>query len=274
MVLNKAGTAVSGVYGRSSGVDRWDMFLGNGNETGSNVGGDFYLQRFDDNGAFLGNAISIQRRDGFTSFGGYVTSDQPIGGTPRFSCREDGFARTTYYYGGGGNVFIDNSSTGSIVQLASTGILSINSNAQKPGGGTRVDSSDIRIKDVIGEYKQGLGAILKLKPCVFTYKGNDTDRPPLNSLGPDERDDKSSPVAPYRNSIHYQDAKDDKEHIGLIAQEVLPVMPEMITQTEGYIDGNKVDDLLKMDTTALIFALVNAVKELAAKVAALEGASR
>jgi hypothetical protein len=56
------------------------------------------------------------------------------------------------------------------------------------------------------------------------------------------------------------------QHIGLIAQEAEKIMPEMVSTQKGTIDGRQVDDLRSMDTTPLIFALVNAVKELKAEV--------
>jgi len=70
-----------------------------------------------------------------------------------------------------------------------------------------------------------------------------------------------------------------KEFVGLVAQDVEGVMPEMITQTTGWVDGVEVNDLRMYDSTALTYALINAVKELSAandaltaRVAALEGA--
>ena len=49
-------------------------------------------------------------------------------------------------------------------------------------------------------------------------------------------------------------------------------MPEMILKEPGYIDGEQVPDLHKADYTALMFALINAIKELKARVEALEAA--
>ena len=43
-----------------------------------------------------------------------------------------------------------------------------------------------------------------------------------------------------------------------------------MTQREGWIDGVKVDDLRNLNTSELVFALVNAVKTLAAEVNALK----
>jgi len=78
---------------------------------------------------------------------------------------------------------------------------------------------------------------------------------------------------PYKNSPHYAATVAGTRYIGLIAQEVEPIMPEMVDKTAGYIDGVPVDDIRNLDTTALIFALVNYVKQLAARVAALESAA-
>ena len=46
----------------------------------------------------------------------------------------------------------------------------------------------------------------------------------------------------------------------------------MVTRNTGYIDGQEVTDLRDLNTSELIFALVNAVKTLAARVEALEAA--
>ena len=65
---------------------------------------------------------------------------------------------------------------------------------------------------------------------------------------------------------------DVKEFVGVIAQDVEAAFPRMVTQKDGFIDGAAVTDLRDIDTTPLIYALVNAVKELAARLEALEAA--
>lgn len=62
----------------------------------------------------------------------------------------------------------------------------------------------------------------------------------------------------------------DKEFIGLVAQDVETIMPEMIVINPGMIDGVLVSDLRDIDSSALTYALINAVKELNAKIEALE----
>ena len=130
-----------------------------------------------------------------------------------------------------------------------------------PGGGPWSASSDARIKTVEGDYTDGLEAIQGLRPVVYRYLGNDTTH-----------GDFARGAAPYEASPHYNVAKEGKAFVGLIAQEVEAVMPGMVRQRAGFIDGDAVSDFRELDTGELIFALVNAVKTLAARVEALEGA--
>lgn len=151
-------------------------------------------------------------------------------------------------------------------------------NSYKPGGGAWLDSSDARIKTVLGKYDSGLDEILKLEPMRYRYKGNDTPagQTPENAkkIGADgfvdETRSKDAVEVPYGNSPHYNVAVDGKQFIGLIAQTTEIVMPELVTRQAAMIDGKPVTDLRDLDTSPLIFALINAVKELAARIEALE----
>jgi hypothetical protein len=122
-------------------------------------------------------------------------------------------------------------------------------NVGQPGGGPTIDSSDARIKTVDGSYTAGLAQIEQLRPIRYRFRGNDTMQ---------EGD-------PPTLSPHYQAAHDRREFIGLVAQEVERVIPEMVKRVPGFIDNKPVNDMRNLDTTPLIFALVNAVKELAAR---------
>ncbi|MCA1455917.1 collagen-like protein [Bradyrhizobium sp. BRP22] len=144
--------------------------------------------------------------------------------------------------------------------------------AYKPGGGPWTDSSDSRIKNVFGTYDRGLDAVIQLNPVYFTFKGNDTERDPSVAVFEEFPEEPSLP--PYRNSPHYQPAVAGTKFAGLIAQEVETVLPEMVKQRAAYIDGQPVTDLRELDTAPLIFALINAIKELKAEVDALKGGGR
>jgi len=114
--------------------------------------------------------------------------------------------------------------------------------AYKPGGGTWTDISDARLKHEVQEYKSGLAEIVKLRPVRYRHngRGNTTD--------------------------------DGNVYTGLIAQEAQEVMPELVGRMSARLDktdGHETE-LLTVDATPLIFALIGAVRELSEKVAALE----
>ena len=112
--------------------------------------------------------------------------------------------------------------------------------AFKTGGGSWTATSDARIKNVVYEYELGLEEVLQLRPIVYSYKGND-DQPDGPSL-------RSDPP--------------DKLFVGLVAQEVESIFPNMVAEREGYIDGEKVSDLRTLDVSELLYAFVNAFKEM------------
>jgi len=111
--------------------------------------------------------------------------------------------------------------------------LEVVGNAAKTSGGTTwINSSDVRLKDVTGEYRRGLDAIASLRPVSFFYKQDNPRGLPSN-----------------------------EENIGFIAQEVQEVFPEAVSEgPDGYLDFNM---------HPVNVALVNAVKELKAENEAL-----
>lgn len=151
-------------------------------------------------------------------------------------------------------------------------------NGWKNGGGTWADNSDRRIKNIIGDFTAGLAEINMLVPKIFTYKGNDTTGEPPSNV-PNIPDENGMPMAaerfpleaPYLNSMHFQAAVDKTEFVGFIAQDVEPIFPRLVFEREGWIDNKPVTDLKAIDTTPLIYALVNAVKELSARLEAQAG---
>ena len=103
--------------------------------------------------------------------------------------------------------------------------LEVNGTAAKTGGGSWTSSSDIRLKDVDGEYTRGLADITRLRSIRFHYKPDNPRKLPS-----------------------------DRQQIGFIAQEVREMFPECVTEgNDGYLDFNM---------HAINVALVNAVKEL------------
>ncbi len=96
------------------------------------------------------------------------------------------------------------------------------------GSGDIICSSDARLKNVLGDYAGGLAVVVHLSPKLFTYKSSRSD--------------------PNETFVH----------AGFLAQNVMSVIPQASAlQRDGYYS---------LDTTAILAATVNAVKELKALV--------
>jgi hypothetical protein len=132
------------------------------------------------------------------------------------------------------------------------------------GGGTTTwtVASDARIKDVKSDYTTGLDAIAALRPVRYVYKHNHSLNAPEIAL--------KSATDPAQ--IAMETTAQTNEYIGLVAQDAEAVLPDCFRSGLGYIDGKKVEDLRSAEYTPLLFALVNAVKELKARVEELEAA--
>jgi trimeric autotransporter adhesin len=102
--------------------------------------------------------------------------------------------------------------------------------------------SDRRLKTDIRAYERGLATVLQLQPVSYRY----------NDL------------------IELSDG--GRTYQGLLAEDVLPIMPEMVSQSRRRLRETDAEDteILMLNSSALTFALVNAVKELAATNTALE----
>jgi hypothetical protein len=126
-----------------------------------------------------------------------------------------------------GMVVLQAGASGWTATLDNTGSFSVPGAAYKPGGGAWAASSDARLKDIDGDYDQGLDSIIRLNPVTFHYKKDNARKEPS-----------------------------DKSFVGLLAQEVQKAFPEAVSEgRDGY---------LSLDTTPINFAVINAIKELKA----------
>jgi hypothetical protein len=66
----------------------------------------------------------------------------------------------------------------------------------------------------------------------------------------------------------YNDDTTNTQHLGFIAQDVQPVLPDAVSSTPGF--GSGAAATLSLDITAIVAVLANAVKQLISRVAALE----
>ncbi|MCX5792205.1 MAG: tail fiber domain-containing protein [Elusimicrobia bacterium] len=132
----------------------------------------------------------------------------------------------------GGNVGIGGSP--GAFKLYIGGSLAVNSvDTEKTGTLAWTTYSDARLKDVAGSYTRGLKEILQINPIHYAYKINNG----LNII-------------------------DHADHVGILAQDVQPVIPEAIaTGSDGY---------LRFTADPVIWAAINAIKELKAENDALK----
>ena len=114
--------------------------------------------------------------------------------------------------------------------------------AAKPSTNTWTIASDARIKTETGEYTKGLDAVLSLRPITYRYNG------------------KAGMV------------DDGEDKISIIAQEAVNAFPECVGSymTKLDEDDEEETEVLNWNGHALTFALVNSIKELTARLEALE----
>jgi Chaperone of endosialidase len=286
-----SGNQVCSIVAQNGSSTRWQLSIANNNaESGSNAGSDFVIYRYNDAGAFLDQPLAISRTSGNVTLSGTLITPGGIymgnaaalnmyGGNASLlsdanqTILTQNIGGTYYSYAkaNGWQNWVVGGANSMVLQYAPTNLV-VYGGAYKPGGGAWLDSSDSRIKNVQGDFTAGLDAVAALRPITYTFKGNDTHEEPSHIAAPDGTKSKEALTVPYPNSLHYREAQEQKVFHGLVAQEVETVLPEIVMKRDGYIDGVAVNDLRDIDTGPLIFALINAIKELKARVEALEAA--
>ena len=122
-----------------------------------------------------------------------------------------------------------------------TGNITIGTgNAFKPGGGAWQPPSDAILKKNIRPFTDGLSELLQIKPIHFQYNG-------------------------------LAQTPENVEQVGILAQEMAAVLPYTISTTKTRLrPDEEPTNTLTFDPSALVYVLINAVKELAGKVQSLE----
>ena len=259
------------VTGQNGGLPRWAMVLGDtAAESGSNFGSDFAVARYADNGAFLDSPIQIARANGGVSLNtsAVVVNSPSAGCILQLNKPTSGVGSAIYGLKAGLSRWVvllgdsnaesgaNNGSHFGIQRYSDAGayldmpfyISRANGQATvtndfptKPTAGQWVASSDKRIKRSIRSYAKGLAEILRLRPVSFKFRP-ETGRDP------------------------------DKRHVGMIAQDVREVMPEMVFPMAFKEKDVDLPDALGFDPTNIQYALIRAVQELHARIEALEAA--
>ncbi|HLF64397.1 MAG TPA: tail fiber domain-containing protein [Saprospiraceae bacterium] len=138
-----------------------------------------------------------------------------------------------------GTVVIANNAILPQLNAPSVTVFQVNGFAGKTqGGATWQVPSDLRLKENITPFSDGLSKLMEVNPVRFNYK----------------------------------DQPGSQEEVGVIGQEIEKVFPYMITQTSGSNDlsGQNEGGLLMYNSNALTYVMVNAIQELATRIVDLE----
>lgn len=143
---------------------------------------------------------------------------------------------------GTGVSFAKSSSIKLFVDL-STGNLTISGAGYQPGGGPWTASSDIRVKKNIQTYTKSLEELYTLSPVSYQYNGK------------------------------YGTVSDGKTYTGFVAQDLLSTPFASMVSTSKHKDPatDQTTEVYVVNTAELVFALLNTVKELDARIKILEG---
>ena len=138
-----------------------------------------------------------------------------------------------------GNVAInsDNDVTGSSGQ-----VFQVNGGAFKNDGRSSWDiTSDARVKEDVKPFEDGLNMLKAVQPVHFTYNGK-------------------------------AGTQKGQQSVGVLAQEIAKVFPYMVHGGKGKLDDSdeQETDILNFNASSLSYVMLNAIKELAAKVESLE----
>ena len=134
-------------------------------------------------------------------------------------------ANTNTLHWNTGHVFSNRAGSVNFAQFTSGGTYNVS--------GSWLTFSDSRLKRKIEDFTPGLAEIVRLRPVSFEYNGK-------------------------------ANLPTDRRFVGLVADEVEAVLPQMVSR-ERLRRGMSVadeDDFMTLDTVPMIYALVNAVKEL------------
>lgn len=154
-------------------------------------------------------------------------------------------------------LYIKNSGNVGIGTTNPTYLLHLSADsAAKPSTATWSFYSDERLKKNIQPYTKGLKEILQINPVTYQYNGK-------GGIG--------------HQKIMEKDVADEellsKTNVGIIAQDIQDVVPETVSSHKGKINEDDAEetDLLDFNPHALIFILINAVKELESQIDSLNG---
>lgn len=266
LIINKTATAgmENDIVGQTNGAARWDVVLGNAvMETGTgNAGSDFVINRFNDAGTLIDSPIQIQRSTGI------VTVSQTTG-TGFNIASQAGTALLNLVKQPGAFVNAIQGYRGANLRWA----MYLGNTTAEPGSANAGS-------DFVIQRASDAGTAIDTPMFIARTSAVTTFSVAIVN-GPSDRTLKEN-ITPLENSLDKVKALQgvafnfkatpEKREIGLIAQDVEPVIPEVIQQFQLGPDaeGKEQEPKLALDYPKLVALLIEAIKTLTARVEALE----
>lgn len=266
MVLNRQGSGHNcGIIASSAGLNRWSLNIGDANAEGSgDNGSDFDITGFKNDGKTPLAALNILRANGRVSLNG-------VNATPRSITQYPPLV-------GGATIVLNAARPGESSLIASASGLNrwlfvMNDGTPETGAQAGANASI--------QYCNDAGAVLGVAMSMRRSSGQCTFPVPIVN-GSDIT--MKTDIEPVRDAldivsklegVFYKRHNSLRREVGLIAQEVAPALPEVVFETGQPIDdqGKAIENvapLLGISYANIVAVLINAVKELTARVQELE----
>ncbi|MEZ2310886.1 tail fiber domain-containing protein [Paraburkholderia sp. RCC_158] len=289
ITLNTASTTWRSVIFQAAGKTRWDISTSADTDTGSNVGENFYIRRFNDDGSWNSDVLQVPRNTGVANFpirptfngatpwdsgnfnpANYVTTSglaytsshlRTAGGTDTTWNWSGQGGTPAWLWGGsdGANMYVYNPANFSVSYANSSNYADHCDHIVQGGNNITMqwDGSASHVNFIVNG--QGVAYI--------AYNWSDV------RFKTNIRASKEDSLA-LVEQIDFKefDFKDGSRHMeaGFIAQDVEKFAPQWIGKKPAVIDGEEVDDARYFDDQAMLFSALRAIQQLSAEVKMLK----
>jgi hypothetical protein len=265
VALNKAsGGAGTQILSTNNGVTRWQMLYGDAAlESGSNAGSNFTLNGMSDAGVLLGVPFYIDRAHGTVTVNGYNAPPALASSLVSFGMAAIQLNRLA---GNGANIFGLTNSLARWQLTLGTAAAESGSNA-----GSNFQIANFTDAGVIITVPLAIARASSIATFAVAIVNGPSDRALKENIVPIEG---ALATVKALRGVRFNFRGKDADEIGLIAQDVEPVVPEVIQDFDPGEERRARNErpLKAIDYPKLVALLIEAVKELAGEVEALKAA--
>jgi hypothetical protein len=233
------------LIGQAGGLNRWILQVGNGAaESSGNLGNDFAILRYNDAGTFIDAPLTISRASAQATFASDINRDGAAGSFRQVFFRSSGSIRWTWYV-----------------------------DATAEGGSNAGSNMGLNCSTDAGAFLGTVYSIVRSTQIVTFAKAivnGPSDRTLKENIAP-LKDSLDKVLALQGVSFNMIDDESKRRQIGLVAQDVAAVVPEVLQEFQTTdADGKAGEPKLALDYSKLTALLIEACKELAGRVTTLE----